>query len=162
MEGEMEGDDYLRLEVGGVEEVMTDLGGASLCWKEGREYRHVGWLRVPDRSCTFWLYRDGGDALVAVMQSETCEECIAAVRDRAAERGYQLVDLRASSRSCCGVFAPAATEGPVTDARALRLRSICPAPRPPPPYHGGPARRVGPAGRHGRPVAVAARAANSG
>ena len=158
----MEGNDYLRFEIAAVEEAMTELGGASLCWKEGREYRHVGWLRVPDRSCTFWLYRDGGDTLVAVQHSETCEECIAAVRDHAVERGYHLVDLRASSRSCCGVHALAAPEGPVADACALRLRPICPAPRPPPPYHGGPASRVGPAGRHRWPVAVTARAANLG
>jgi hypothetical protein len=100
-----EQDSYAEYELCEIEESITDLGGAPLCWKQGREYRHVGWLRVLGGNCRFWLYRDQEATLVAV-QRESCEDCIASVRAEAARRSYGLVDLRkrasAAERDSCG------------------------------------------------------------
>ena len=90
----MEEEDYFAYEINTVEEVPIDCG-ASLCWKEGREYRQVGWLRFPGRECKFQVYRNRADTIVAVEHLGVCEECIARVRELTSARGCELVELRA-------------------------------------------------------------------
>lgn len=176
----MEDDDvYAEFEVSAVEKVMTSFGDAPLCWKEGREYRHVGWLQVPGRNCRFWLYARGEDTVLAVRRDDTCEGCIVTAREEARLRHYELVDLRASSahlgrESCEDSTAPGepsrpSTEPPcksglepggVTDARPVRLCSIPPGSGTTSVYHGGSTRRLERPRAHGWTTPIVTRAAD--
>jgi hypothetical protein len=170
MEEDDEDENYADYELSTLELEMTGFEGATFYWKQGREYRHVGWLRVPSRDCRFWLYRDGQDTLLVVQQDDTCESCIEVVRNQMQHLGYELVDRRSRSAvgrdSCHGSESTGpptifqSDRGVVTNARALRLRSLPSAPGPAAIHHGRPARSVGQTRADGRTPSVAARAAN--